>query len=184
MLSNVTGRACLRALSLFSLLLGTLHAGTLTLTGDGSVTVTDVVTQMGSQFQYNFTITDNSTAGLAVLDIAVTPHITITSLTTPGGANAFTSAYDPVLGLVSFVANLSSFSSTPLSGFVFDSPVGPAPDNFAVTLFDANTGTSAIGAVQGPVAAPEPSTLALGAIGCIVVFAIRRKRSRASAFLS
>jgi hypothetical protein len=184
MFSNLTGRASIRALSLFSLLLGTLQAGTVTLTGDGSVTVTDVVTQMGSQFQYNFTITDNTIAGLAVLDITVTPGITITSLTTPGGANAFSAAYDPVLGLVSFVANLSSFSSTPLSGFVFDSPVGPAPDKFAVTLFDANTGTSATGGIQGPVAAPEPSTLALGGVGCVVAFAIRRKRARASASLS
>jgi hypothetical protein len=179
MLSNLTGRAAVRTLSLFALLLGTLQAGTVTLAGDGSVTVTDVATPIaGPQWQYNFTITDNSIAGLAVLDITVTPHITITSLTTPGGAGAFTSAYDPVLGLVSFLAGTSSFPSTPLAGFIFDSPVPPAADKFALTLFDANTGTSAVGAIQGPVAAaaPEPSTLAFVAIGCVAL-AWRTRRS-------
>jgi hypothetical protein len=124
---------------------------------EGTITVTSTVNPIGLLFQYNYTVSDG-TGQLAVLDIAVTPGIAISGLTAPGGAAAFTTAYDSVLGLVSFIENGAVFTSTPESGFIFDSWVAPSASTFGATLFDGTTGS---GHVQGPVIVPEPSSLTL-----------------------
>jgi hypothetical protein len=170
----------LRILALLSLAFGTAEAGTISTT-DGTVTVTDVVTPIGSLFQYDYTVTDG-TGELAVLDIAVTPGIDISGLTAPGGAFDFTSTVDTVNTptgpeeFVSFLENNGVFSSTPESGFIFDSTVAPSASTFDVTLFDGTTGS---GSVQAPVVTPEPSSLALCVLaGAALLF--WRKRSPAS----
>jgi PEP-CTERM motif-containing protein len=148
-----------RTLALSIIAAGMTQAGIINV-AEGTITVTDVVTPIGPLFQYDYTIADG-TGQLAVLDIAVTPGITISGLTGPGGPADFETAYDSVLGLVSFVENNSVFSATPESGFIFDTSVPPGASTFDVTLFDGTTGS---GSVEGPVV-PEPSTLPLCALG-------------------
>jgi len=115
---------------------------------------------MGALFQYDYTIADG-TGQLAVLDIAVTPGIAISGLTGPGGPADFETAYDSVLGLVSFIENNSVFTAAPESGFIFDSSVAPHASTFDATLFDGTTGSAS---VQAPVV-PEPASLTLFALG-------------------
>jgi hypothetical protein len=152
---------------------GLAQADTVTLS-EGTITVTDVVTKIGPVFQYDYTVADG-TGQLAVLDIGVSPGVAISGLEAPGGPAAFETAYDSVLGLVSFIENGTVFPASPLSGFIFDSPVPPAASSFGVTLFDGATGS---GSVRGPVV-PEPSLLPLCALfGAALLFL--RKRTYAS----
>jgi hypothetical protein len=125
-------------------------------------------------FQYDYSIADG-TGELAVLDIAVTPGISITGLAAPGGPAAFETAYDSVLGLVSFLENNSAFTSATESGFIFDSSVAPSASTFGVTLFDGTTGH---GSVEAPVvvATPEPASESLYALGTAALL-FWRKRS-------
>lgn len=161
---------------------GMAQAGTVT-TIDGNVTVTDVVTSIGGGlFQYNYTVGDGTIAfgaqGLAVLDIAVTPGVPISGLSAPGGAFAFTSIVDTVGSgssekeFVSFIENNGSFTSAPESGFIFDSPVGPAPTTFGVTLADGTAGTGS--GLTGPVV-PEPGSLMLCALGGAILLFWRKR---------
>jgi len=144
----------------------------------------DVTPISGGLFQYDYSIADG-TGELFDLDIAVTPGTTITGLTAPGGdspTSAFNTAYDSVLGLVSFIQNLGAFSATPESGFIFDSPTGPG-----ATTFTANLATDGIttqtGSTQGPIASatPEPSSLALCVIAGAAVVLGRKKALAARA---
>ena len=167
----------LRTFGFAIIALGVAQAGTITVP-EGTITVTDVVTPMGPLFQYNYSIADG-TGMLAVLDIAVTPGISITGLTAPGGASAFTATVDTVNGpggtqeFVSFLENNGIFTATPESGFIFDTPVAPNASTFGVTLFDGTTGS---GTVLGPVlVTPEPSSLGLCASG-LAALLLRRKR--------
>lgn len=131
----------------------------------GPITVTGGVTTIGPLFQYDYTVTNNSGDDLEVLDIAVPPGTAITGLTATAG---FDDAYDPILGLVSFLENTSTFGTTPISGFIFDSLLPPGPTTFNGTLLDANFNVVTIaGFTTGPVAAatPEPGYLLLLAFG-------------------
>jgi hypothetical protein len=159
----------LRTLALSIIASGLAHAGSINLT-EGTITVTDVVTSIGPLFQYDYAVSDE-TGQLAVLDIAVTPGIAITGLTAPGGTAAFETAYDSVLGLVSFLENGSVFPATPEDGFIFDSSVAPSASTFGVTLFDGTTGS---GSVQGPIV-PEPASLTLCALGGAALLFWRKK---------
>src|SRR5450432_4869040 len=96
------------ALSIMALAIG--RADTITVP-EGAITVTNSVNEVGPLFHYNYTVSDG-TGLLAVLDIAVTPGIAISGLTAPGGPSAFTTAYDPILGLVSFIENGAVFTPT------------------------------------------------------------------------
>lgn len=149
---------------------GLAQADTVTLS-EGAITVTAVVTQIGPLFQYDYTVADE-TGQLAVLDIGVSPGVAISGLTGPGGSADFQTAYDSVLGLVSFIENGAVFTASPLSGFIFDSPTPPGASTFGVTLFDGATGG---GNVEGPVV-PEPSSLPLCALGGAALL-FWRKRS-------
>jgi len=139
----------------------------------------DVTPISGGLFQYDYTIADG-TGELFDLDIAVTPGTEITGLTAPGGdspTSAFNTAYDSVLGLVSFIQNLGTFTATPESGFIFDSPTAPGATTFTANLAtDTGIGIQT-GGTQGPVeaATPEPSTLALcAAAAAALVFSRKR----------
>jgi hypothetical protein len=170
----------LRTLALPILAYGLARAGTIS-TVDGSITVTDVVTSIGPLYQYDYTVADG-TGELAVLDIGVTPGIDISGLSAPGGTFDFTSTVDTVNSppeeFVSFLENNGIFSATPESGFIFDSSVPPGNSTFDVTLFDGTTGS---GSIQGPVATPEPSSLALCMFGAaVLVFWRKRLRTPAS----
>lgn len=155
-----------------------LFAATLLLISSGlcvadPITVTPVVTPIaGPAFQYDYTVTNMTGLDLPVLDIAVGSGATISGLTAPAG---FMSAYDPVLGLVSFLEDSLVFGTTPISGFLFDSPIGPSPTTFTATLLDANFDVSTMsGPTIGPVAAastiPEPgSAYLLAGAACLLL---------------
>jgi len=159
------------AFSLFPV--NTAHASTV----DVSVDVTPI---SGGLFQYDYTIADG-TGELFDLDIAVTPGTVITGLTAPGGdsmSSPFNTAYDSVLGLVSFIQNQGFFTATPESGFIFDSPTGPGATTFTANLAtDTGIGVQT-GSTTGPIAAaaPEPSSLAIcGIAGAALVFWCKKK---------
>ncbi len=155
------------ALSIMTLAIGRAD----TITGpDGSITVTSNVSAVGPLFQYDYTVADG-TGLLAVLDIDVTPGIDISGLAAPGGSSAFATSYDPILGLVSFIENNAVFTSTPESGFIFDSSVSPGASTFGVTLFDGATGS---GNIQGPIVVPEPSALTLCSLGLAAILFWRK----------
>ena len=158
--------------------LGIANANTIT-TADGTISVTTVVTSIGPLFQYDYTVADE-TGLLAVLDIQVSPGADISGLSAPGGSSAFNSTIDTVNTadgeeeFVSFLENNGTFTSTPESGFIFDSSIPPHDSTFDVTLFDGTTGS---GDVRGPfVPTPEPSSLALSAL-CVAAIVFWRKRS-------
>jgi hypothetical protein len=170
-MSSTRTARIVRSLVLSTLALAIARADTI-LVPEGAISVTSNVSSLGPLFQYNYTVADG-TGQLAVLDIVVTPGIAISGLTGPGGAADFATAYDPVLGLVSFLENGAVFTATPESGFIFDSSIAPSASNFGVTLFDGTTGS---GNVQAPVIVPEPSALALCALGFAAVLFRRKAR--------
>jgi hypothetical protein len=144
-----------------------------------AVDVTANISRNASMFQYDYTIVNASGEDLPVLTIDVTPGITVSNLSVPGGLPAFETAYDSVLGTVSFLENAATFSSTPQSGFIFDSPVGPGSTIFAATLQNLSTFevTTDFGITQGPIATPEPSSLLpLTGVG-LGLFFWRKRRS-------
>ena len=143
-----------------------------------TVDVTVDVTQIsGGLFQYDYSIADG-TGALFDLDIAVTPGTEITGLTAPGGdspTSAFNTAYDSALGLVSFIQNLGSFSATPESGFIFDSPTAPGATTFTANLAIDGI-TTQTGSTQGPIATtPEPSSFAMCVVAGAAVLLGRKK---------
>jgi hypothetical protein len=173
--TRMSATRTIRIASSLALSIMTLATGRAdTITGpDGDITVTNSVTAVGPLFQYNYTVSDG-TGLLAVLDIDVTPGVEISGLAAPGGSSAFATAYDPILGLVSFIENNAVFTSTPQAGFIFDSSVSPGASTFGVTLFDGTTGS---GNVQAPVVAPEPSPLTLCAFGLAAILFWRKTYS-------
>jgi hypothetical protein len=160
------------ALSIFAVAMA--HAATV----DVSVDVTSI---SGGLFQYDYTVAD-PTGELFDLDIAVPLGITVSGLAAPGGNDA-SSAFnvvndsDSAIQFVSFVENLGTFTATPESGFIFDSPTGPG-----ATTFDANLITDSgivvqTGSTTGPVqaATPEPSSLAVCAAAGVALAFGRKK---------
>ena len=117
----------------------------------------------GALFQYNYTISNNTPNDLVVVDIHVTPgmgSIVPGSIIAP---NDFVSAFDPGLGLVSFLENTVPFGAAPLSGFSFRSNLRPGNSTFDATqLTPAGSLTVSSGSVTSAVGAavPEPGSLA------------------------
>jgi hypothetical protein len=158
------------------------HASVLT-TADGTITVTDVVTPIGSLFQYNYSIGD-ATGLLIDLDIAVPTGVSITNFAAPGGVNTPTSAFTATTDtvhtgsgteeFVSFIENQGAFSLTPQSGFIFDSATAPAASNFGISLADGTTGS--VGGITAPVA-PEPASIALCILVAPALLFLRRRSS-------
>lgn len=143
------------------------------------IVVSATVTPSGSLFYYDYTVTNNSSSDLFLLDIAVTPGSIITGRVTPTG---FVSAYDSGLGLVSFLEDTLSFGTTAIDGFAFYSPVAPGPTTFTASLLLATTGEigTLSGSTIGPTASAgvaEPETDCLLAVGLFALVLSRRKIS-------
>ena len=144
----------------------------------GPITVMPAVTQNGSMFHYDYTVANMTGLDLAVLDIAVPGGPTVFSLVAPTG---FQTAFDSGLGLVSFLEDTAVFGATPISGFAFDSSLGPGSTSFTATLLDAQFNVSTMtGSTTGPAggAVPEPGSLSLLAGGALLLWMHRRRADR------
>lgn len=147
-----------------------------------AVTVTPTVTSIGGGlYQYAYSISYTGTDDAFLIDIAVPKSPTaITNLMTPSG---FTSQFDSVLGLASFLEGTSSFTSAPTSGFSFDSPDAPGTAAFTASLLDSSFNIYTIsGSTLAPTVTPEPAYLYLLAF-LLPAFLLlkRRKRERVTA---
>lgn len=135
---------------------------TASVTSAASVTVTPTVTPVAGGYNYSYTISEtitNTTGGddVFLIDIPVyASPSAVTDLTAPAG---FTTAFDSGLGIVSFLENTSNFSSTPLGGFSFDSPIGPGSVMFDASVLSSTTADiyTVSGLTTSPAPAPEPS---------------------------
>lgn len=128
-------------------------------------------------YHYNYTITNNTGQDIYLIDINTANQANaVTNLVAPVG---FQKAFDSGLGLVSFLEDTSSFSSTPLSGFQFDSIFQGGQVLFAGDYLDGNFNNQVVsGTTRGPVSTPEPGSLAiLLTLGASGAFYFRRRRS-------
>jgi hypothetical protein len=160
------------------LTLGTLGAA------DAQIIVTPTITLVSGLYHYDYSITNNTGADLFALDIAVSPDAAagtqvIRNLAAPVG---FTTSQDSVLGIVSFLEDTGTFSTTPQNGFMFDSPLAPASSTFTGNLVPSSTSPGPIstqgGRTRAPVT-PEPGSLAVfGALAASGLLAVRRKSRR------
>jgi hypothetical protein len=136
-----------------------------------TITVTPDVTLSNGLYHYAYSITNNTPDDAFLIDIPVAASpSSIENLTAPSG---FMAAFDSGLGLVSFLENSSVFSSTPESGFSFDSLEGPGSVLFEASVF--SNSTSLIYTVSGATLAPVPEPRWLPALGllaplCLLVF--------------
>lgn len=143
------------------------------------VLLTPTVTPMGSLFNYSYSVTNLTTADLAVINIngLVLDPATATNLMSPAG---YQITFDPNLGIASFLPGLDNASTfgpgSVVSGFSFDSAFAPSTVTF--DTLDANNGMTA-GTTVGPAAVPEASTLvSLGAgLSVLAFIAVRRRRA-------
>jgi hypothetical protein len=151
---------------------------------DAQIIVTPTVTLVSGLYHYNYSITNNTASDLFQLDIGVATDTAaktqvIRNLGAPAG---FVAANDSGLGIVSFLEDTGTFSSTPQNGFVFDSPIAPAGSTFTGNLAPSTTSggpiTTQSGNTRAPVT-PEPGSLAaFGALTASGIFAARRKSRR------
>jgi hypothetical protein len=144
------------------------------------VTVTPTVTAIAGGFNYSYTIsetlTDSTGDDVFLIDIPVVADPSaVTNRMTPAG---FRSAFDSGLGLVSFIEDTSSFSSTPQGGFSFDSPFAPGSVTFAAQVLSLTTGGiyTDSGLTTSAAPAPEPSYLGLFVCLAPAIFVYRRFR--------
>jgi hypothetical protein len=141
-----------------------------------TITVTPDVTLSSGLYHYAYSITNNTPDDAFLIDIPVAASPSaIENLTAPSG---FTAAFDSGLGLVSFLEDSSFFSSTPESGFSFDSLEGPGNVLFSATVLSSSTNSiyTVSGGTLAPV--PEPRWLpgfALLACLCLPVFGRARQ---------
>ncbi len=126
-----------------------------------TVTVSPSVTKIPGGYNYSYTISETITAATGddvfLIDIPVVADPSaVTDLTAPAG---FTTAFDSGLGLVSFLEDTSSFDSTPLGGFSFDSPFSPGTVAFDASVLSSTTGDiyDVSGVTTSPAPSPEPS---------------------------
>jgi len=138
----------------------------------GTVTVSSMVTPVGDLFHYDYSIANTTPNDLFLIDITVGGS-TIDNLSAPAG---FKSAYDPGLGLVSFLEDTGLFGPVPQSGFSFDSPNSPGPGSFDATLVDS---AGAFSMISGTTTTPTPEPAYLPLIALLVpgfIVAIRRRQ--------
>ena len=140
----------------------------------------NVQTKNGTLFNYSYSVTNSSTSGqdFPVISFAAPSQAGgLTNLTAPMG---FQIAFDPGVpggGLVSFLEDSQTFSSTP-AVFSFDSTYGPTLAQFqAVGLDSVGNSITSSGTVLAPV--PEAGTMvSLGAGLLLLCFcAVRRRRA-------
>jgi hypothetical protein len=139
-----------------------------------TVTVNTTVTPTGGLFHYDYAIANGTIDDAFLVDIHVAHNPSyIQNLMAPSG---FQTAFDPNLGLVSFLEDTAMFTSTPLGGFSFDSPLAPMSSTFTASLVDSSSNIYTVsGSALAPV--PEPGYFAVLAGLGILAIGIR-KRSR------
>lgn len=153
-----------------------LFLATSTFATADQVVVAPTVTPIAGGYEYSYTITNNTPDDPFIIDIPVPADpAAVTDLTAPVG---FTAAFDSGLGLVSFLEDTNFFTSTPQSGFFFDSPDGPGSVTFQATVISTDTG--GLYTVSGPTMAPvpEPAYLSLCILPVLAWLQMRRRSRR------
>ena len=137
-----------------------------------AVTVNSTVTSSGGLYDYAYSIAYTGMDDAFLIDISVAADPTaVTNIMTPAG---FTSQFDSVNGLVSFLEDGSSFTSTPTSGFSFESPIAPSSSMFSASVVDSNANIYSIaGTTSAPT--PEPASLYLLAFMTPVFLIFKRR---------
>ena len=99
------------------------------------------------------------------------------NVTAPAGFKGFYT--DSVLGLVDYTEDSAFFTTTPLSGFTYDSLVAPQSSVFTASQLDLVNGGIVTTVDTTLAAVPEPGSVALlGSLSAAACFAIRRRRNR------
>ena len=142
---------------------------------NASVIVTeDPVTFSGGLYHYSLTVQNNDPIELLLLDIVVPPGPgVVQNIAAPFD---FVATFDQTLGFATFVKNIVvPFGPTPISGFTFDSPLLLNLTEFQTTFLNVNgeLGTG-VGAITPAI--PEPSSVALAAIGGLALLGYRMRR--------
>jgi hypothetical protein len=153
---SVRARAGWRsAVSLFLALLTTGGAS-------AQLTVTPFVTPNAGMYHYDYTITNLTAFEVLLIDIRVAASVpAVQNLVAPVG---FQAAFDPGLGLVTFLQDTDAFGPVPVSGFAFDSPLGPSASEFTGYYLDGNS----LATITGPTAAPIPEAGTFAALAVLL----------------
>lgn len=140
------------------------------------IVLTPTVTSVGNEFQYDYSVTNNSpdTTYYVVSLQGLPGENTVFNLAAPTG---FQINYDSSLGLITFLADSQSFDpTTTVSGFTFDSFLPPTTTSTESTGLDPlGNGVVTDGTAPGPV--PEPGMGGLLVAGVTAtLLTLRRKR--------
>lgn len=141
----------------------------------------------GTQFDYSYSVVNNTALQLAIVSINV--FALPDAVLNPAAPEGFLISFDPGVGLVSFLEdNEASTPQTFAPGstvgfFTFQSAFAPNPSSFEALDIEGNSFTGQTIAPAPAVAAPEPATLAL--LGMVsgaqaTALFVRRRRSSAS----
>lgn len=179
MQKSTTSRPLFTHSTLFGLTTGVLClAGT----AQAQVSVSDLVTQSGGLYHYDYTVINTSPADVLFIDIPVIPDPT--AVQNPSAPAGYGISFNSGLGLVSFLEdtdpllNPQFFGSTPVSGFTYDSPFAPTATTFTAYTLDPNGNLVPVtGTVVGTVV-PEPSALLAYAVCAVTGALLLRRRPR------
>jgi len=141
-------------------------------------TVTATVTEIGSMYQYVYNVQNSagSTASVGEFDLDVSASATLTSISATTGFLALYTAGDSTM---TFDSTDPSTDIAPgaTGTFSFMADVPPVLGNELGRSF--GDGTTSSGTVLTPTGIPEPSVVALSALGALALFAPRALRRRA-----
>jgi hypothetical protein len=141
------------------------------------VIVSDLVTQSGGLYQYDYTVTNTSSSD--VFDIDITAPADPTAVQNPTAPAGYGISFDSTLGLVSLledtdpIFNPQFFGATPVSGFEYDSPFAPTAATF--TAYSTDAFGNIIVLASGSVV-PEPGALPLCAACTLTGTLLFRRR--------
>ena len=143
------------------------------------VSITPIITQTGSLYNYSYSITNFTNTDLAIINISGLPleSDTAANLMAPAG---FQTTFDPGVGILSFLPgsepNQQFSAGSTLAGFSFDSVFAPATVSY--DTLDVSGGTTT-GTTMGPAGAPVPEASTLISLGMglsVLAFAVARRR--------